>query len=134
MAKSLKIKYKANTLPLSFTIQYEVEESGRYKFIPQCLGDMKLYPAVTRCLSSRPRPYDLNYLLVSLPPTQKFCYAECLKDMIAAYTNVKLTPCAKCQKFINRNGITPAARRLKDIATSDEVKSQDWEAYHEECL
>lgn len=118
---------------MNFTIQYEQENDGRYGFIPRCLGEMKLYPAITKCLTSRPRPHDLNYLLVSWKSAASY-FADNVKDMVAAYTNVRLTPCAKCGKYINRNGITPAARRPKGTASSESAQQQEWEALHEECL
>ncbi|KAE8152170.1 mediator complex subunit 27-domain-containing protein [Aspergillus avenaceus] len=74
----------------------------------------RLEGAVADCLNSRPRPWDLALLL----------------DMIASYTDVKLTPCVKCAKMTDPATQLPTVRRQKSSHPSDTV----WEAYHPSCV
>lgn len=76
----------------------------------------KLESAVSDCLNSRPRQWDLAYLL----------------DMISSYSNIKQTPCAKCGKMTDNAAQLPAIRQQKQ--SSEPQQSSIWEAYHPSCI
>ncbi|KKK18541.1 hypothetical protein AOCH_000760 [Aspergillus ochraceoroseus] len=80
----------------------------------------KLETAVLDCLNSRPRKWDLPYLL----------------DMISTYANMKQTPCIKCGKMTDNAANLPTLRRPKSPQPSDGSLSQQitWEAYHPTCV
>ncbi|KAF7182096.1 hypothetical protein CNMCM7691_001484 [Aspergillus felis] len=64
----------------------------------------KLETAVAACLNARPRQWDLAYLL----------------DMIASYSEVKQTPCAKCRKMTDNAAQLPSIRRPNPIQSSQD--------------
>ncbi|KAB8237246.1 RNA polymerase II mediator complex subunit MED27 domain-containing protein [Aspergillus alliaceus] len=76
----------------------------------------KLESAVSDCLNSRPRQWDLAYLL----------------DMISSYSNIKQTTCAKCGKMTDNAAQLPAIRQQKQ--SSEPQLSPIWEAYHPSCV
>ncbi|KAJ9363690.1 mediator complex subunit 27-domain-containing protein [Paecilomyces variotii] len=77
----------------------------------------KLETSVSICLNLRPRKWDLGYLL----------------DMICSYSDIKKTPCVKCNKMIDNTAQLPTIRRPKTVDTPDGKKSTTWEAYHQNC-
>ncbi|PYI31060.1 hypothetical protein BP00DRAFT_344678 [Aspergillus indologenus CBS 114.80] len=79
----------------------------------------KLEGAVMQCLNSRPRQWDLLQLL----------------EMIASYSDIKQTPCLKCNKLTDTAAQLPALRKPKLIASADGQQSTTiWEAYHPSCV
>ncbi|KAL9094664.1 MAG: hypothetical protein Q9165_002933 [Trypethelium subeluteriae] len=65
--QNIQISVPAPLGPISFTIkkgQKPQNEGPRWDV--ECLGSMKLYPAITRCLASRPKGNDLEYTLVHI--------------------------------------------------------------------
>ncbi|KAJ5788379.1 hypothetical protein N7457_003369 [Penicillium paradoxum] len=54
----------------------------------------KLENAILECLSSRPRKWDLAFLL----------------DMISSYADIKQTPCVKCNRLTNNGAQLPTLR------------------------
>ncbi|ODM21549.1 hypothetical protein SI65_02393 [Aspergillus cristatus] len=72
----------------------------------------KLEAAVVDCLNSRPRQWDLAFVL----------------DMIISYTTIKQTPCAKCTKMTDSTAQLPTIRRQSPPPQST------WEAFHPTCL
>ncbi|RLL96455.1 hypothetical protein CFD26_105082 [Aspergillus turcosus] len=77
----------------------------------------KLETAVAACLNARPRQWDLAYLL----------------DMIASYSDIKQTPCAKCGKMTDNAAQLPSIRRPNPIQSS-QGHPVVWEAYHPTCI
>ncbi|KAL1856764.1 hypothetical protein Plec18170_003735 [Paecilomyces lecythidis] len=77
----------------------------------------KLETSVSISLNQRPRKWDLAYLL----------------NMISSYSDVKKTPCVKCNKMIDNTTQLPTIRRPKTVESPDRKKSTTWEAYHENC-
>ncbi|KAF2814402.1 uncharacterized protein BDZ99DRAFT_379793 [Mytilinidion resinicola] len=112
------IGYKASMLYLKFRVVRAKEANTKRKFDVENSGAMALSPAITRCLASRPNPGSLRNLL----------------DMIAAYTDVRKTRCAKCTKQVDSSGLTPAARRRKAVDKSEAQSETVWESFHEGCL
>ncbi|PYH47184.1 RNA polymerase II mediator complex subunit MED27 domain-containing protein [Aspergillus saccharolyticus JOP 1030-1] len=78
----------------------------------------KLEGAVLQCLNSRPRQWDLLYLL----------------DMISSYANIKQTPCMKCNKMTDNAAQLPAVRKPKTVPSVDGQSTTVWEAYHPSCV
>ncbi|KAF7624026.1 hypothetical protein AFLA_007743 [Aspergillus flavus NRRL3357] len=76
----------------------------------------KLESAVSDCLNSRSRQWDLTYLL----------------DMISSYSDVKQTPCVKCGRMTDNAAQLPAVRQQKQ--SSDTQQPPIWEAYHPSCI
>ncbi|OCL03803.1 hypothetical protein AOQ84DRAFT_381249 [Glonium stellatum] len=114
----INIMFRLPTLLMRFRVLRRKETNGNYKLDAECVGKMPLFPAITRCLASRPRPNDLKYLL----------------DMIAAYTNTRRASCAKCTRLVDSSGMTPAARRSKRVESPEGASNLVWEALHERCL
>lgn len=117
-ANLLKVKYKIPTLILSFVVTKDQDTAGQPTWKAESIGNGKLFPAMTRCIASRPRPGELKYLL----------------DMIAAYKDGRIVPCANCRRVMDNSTLTCAARRstlFKDAEGDDGTK---WEAFHESCL
>ncbi|KAL2218110.1 mediator complex subunit 27-domain-containing protein [Thermoascus aurantiacus ATCC 26904] len=77
----------------------------------------KLETGILICLNSRPRKWDLEYLL----------------DMICSYSEVKQTRCVKCDKMTDNTAQLPTIRRPKTIESPDGKKILSWEAYHQDC-
>ncbi|GFF33864.1 hypothetical protein IFM61606_01598 [Aspergillus udagawae] len=77
----------------------------------------KLETAVAACLNACPRQWDIAYLL----------------DMIASYSDVKQTPCAKCGKMTDNAAQLPSIRRPNPIQSSQD-QPVVWEAYHPACI
>ncbi|EON64839.1 hypothetical protein W97_04073 [Coniosporium apollinis CBS 100218] len=64
----INIQYQAPRIFLRFSIRRYKGRNDEAVLMAECLGEMKLFPAITRCLASRPDPNNLPYLLVcSLP-------------------------------------------------------------------
>ncbi|KAJ5108928.1 hypothetical protein N7456_005603 [Penicillium angulare] len=82
---------------------------------------MKMEEAVIDCLNSRPRKWDLAFLL----------------DMIASYGDIKQTPCTKCNRLTNNAARLPTTRRLQTIQPPIESESKDrvftFDALHTNC-
>ncbi|RAK71501.1 RNA polymerase II mediator complex subunit MED27 domain-containing protein [Aspergillus fijiensis CBS 313.89] len=79
----------------------------------------KLEGAVMQCLNSRPRQWDLLQLL----------------EMISSYSDIKQTPCLKCNKLTDTAAQLPAVRRPKLVPSTDGQQSTTvWEAYHPSCV
>ncbi|KAE8355084.1 mediator complex subunit 27-domain-containing protein [Aspergillus coremiiformis] len=76
----------------------------------------KLESAVSDCLNSRSRRWDLAYLL----------------DMISSYSNIKQTPCVKCGKMTDNAAQLPTHRQHKQ--SSELQQPPIWEAYHASCI
>ncbi|GAD96507.1 hypothetical protein AOR_1_1752054 [Paecilomyces variotii No. 5] len=77
----------------------------------------KLETSVSMSLNQRPRKWDLAYLL----------------EMISSYSEIKKTPCVKCNKMIDNTTLLPTIRRSKTVESPDGKKSTTWEAYHQNC-
>ncbi|KAI9659939.1 MAG: hypothetical protein M1821_001291 [Bathelium mastoideum] len=105
--------------PITFAIKkYEQLQNGGLKWDAECLGTMKLSPAITRCLASRPHADSLRYTL----------------EMIAAYKDARQAPCMACGSLLDKAAQTPPARRSKTIKTEDGKSQEVWEAFHEGCI
>lgn len=105
-------------LYMQFRIVRSKDANGKNKLDAECSGAMALSPAITRCVASRPNPSSLRNLL----------------DMTAAYNDVRKTRCAKCTKLLDSSGLTPAARRRKDVDKGEAGSETVWESFHEGCL
>ncbi|KAL2001477.1 hypothetical protein VTN02DRAFT_1696 [Thermoascus thermophilus] len=77
----------------------------------------KLGTGILICLNSRPRKWDLAYLL----------------DMICSYSEVKQTRCLKCNRMTDNAAQLPTIRRPKQVESPDGNKVISWEAYHQDC-
>ncbi|KAJ5632358.1 hypothetical protein N7490_008697 [Penicillium lividum] len=79
----------------------------------------KLEQAVLECLNSRPRKWDLAFLL----------------DMIASYADIKQTPCAKCTQLTNNAAQLPTIRRAQSTqpSTGDQLHLFAFNAFHPSC-
>ncbi|KAJ5225419.1 hypothetical protein N7468_006644 [Penicillium chermesinum] len=79
----------------------------------------KLELAILECLDSRPRKWDLAFLL----------------DMISSYAEIKQTPCAKCTKLTNNAAQLPVIRRVQPAEQpTDSTQIFSFNAYHPDCL
>lgn len=52
--------------------------------------------------------------------------------MIYSYSDIRRTPCKKCQKMTDNSAQLPVVRRPTTVE-SDGKKSISWEAYHSGC-
>jgi hypothetical protein len=59
-----KIQFKALAIPYTFVITRKLNNRGRWDLDVVCLGESRVHEAITRCIRSRPRPKDFEYLLV----------------------------------------------------------------------
>ncbi|ORY14804.1 hypothetical protein BCR34DRAFT_478993 [Clohesyomyces aquaticus] len=115
----IMIKFEVDDLRLKFRVTIDTQANGgRHNLNAECLGTNKLFPVMTRCISTRPYANDLKYLL----------------DMIAAYKTVKSTTCAKCSRLNDGSALIPVARRSKQNKESGGNTETVWEAFHESCL
>ncbi|KAF2086581.1 hypothetical protein K490DRAFT_43612 [Saccharata proteae CBS 121410] len=117
-SRKITILFKVPSLILKFVIGYIQDAEGTSVSSVECPGTMGLFPAITRCLATRPNPRSLEYLL----------------EMIAAYTDTRKAPCAKCGKLLDRNALTPAARRSEITKDADGDDTTTWRPIHEACL
>ncbi|KAJ5156754.1 hypothetical protein N7492_009557 [Penicillium capsulatum] len=73
---------------------------------------------VLGCLRSRPRKWDLTFLL----------------EMILSYADIKKTPCVRCNRLVNDAAQLPTARRAQSTqAPSTEARSFTFDALHANC-
>lgn len=86
---------------------------------PQSKLKPMLEMAICDCLNSRPRKWDITYLL----------------DMIASYADVKQRPCAKCNKMTDDAAQLPVLRVCKSVPAqaSDSGEISIWEPFHPGC-
>ncbi|PWY66826.1 hypothetical protein BO94DRAFT_330622 [Aspergillus sclerotioniger CBS 115572] len=75
----------------------------------------KLETAVVHCLNSRPRQWDLYYLL----------------DMMSSYSNIKQAPCLKCNKMTDNAATLPTIRKPSSVP---QQATPIWEPYHPTCI
>ncbi|OXV12139.1 hypothetical protein Egran_00100 [Elaphomyces granulatus] len=78
----------------------------------------KFESSVLNCLNSRPRKWDLAYLL----------------DMMYSYSEIRNAKCKKCDQMIDRTAQLPAVRLPMTLESSDGKKSVIWEPYHHGCI
>ncbi|KAI9933488.1 hypothetical protein ASPWEDRAFT_115073 [Aspergillus wentii DTO 134E9] len=78
----------------------------------------KLEIAIADCLNSRTRQWDLAYLL----------------DMISSYSDIKQTPCVKCNKMTDNAAQLPTIRQSKPSQSPQGQRVFIWEAYHPGCI
>ncbi|KAI8936866.1 hypothetical protein NX059_006103 [Plenodomus lindquistii] len=115
---TILIRLMSGSTRLEFRIVIERHADGRHKLLTSCLGLREPFQTVTRCVASRARVNDLEYLL----------------DMIAAYNTVKSTSCAKCARSLDSTMSLPIARRSKQAEIADGTFETVWEAFHEGCI
>jgi len=99
-------------------VTQDQDTAGQSTWKAESIGNSKLFPAMTRCIASRPRPDELKYLL----------------DMIAAYKDGRTVPCGKCGQIMDNSTLTPAARRNTSSENAEGNDETKWEAFHEGCL
>ncbi|KAJ5175323.1 uncharacterized protein N7482_001200 [Penicillium canariense] len=79
----------------------------------------KLENSMTECLNSRPRKWDLAFLL----------------DMISSYADLKQTSCVKCNKLTNNSAQLPTIRRAQSTQPSQgEPRTFAFDALHSSCV
>ncbi|KAL4942108.1 hypothetical protein BDV06DRAFT_222524 [Aspergillus oleicola] len=78
----------------------------------------KLETAVLDCLNSRPRKWDLAYLI----------------EMTKSYSNLSQTPCIKCGKMQDNAANLPTLRRPKPTTLQTEPQQPTFDAYHATCV
>jgi hypothetical protein len=111
-------QFVANSMRLTFKINIDRESDTRPQISAECSGTSEPFLSITRCISSRPNPQDLAYLL----------------NMIVAYKTVKGISCAKCGKLLDDTALIPTARRSRQVTGANEAVETVWEAFHEGCL
>ncbi|KAJ5128664.1 hypothetical protein N7448_002381 [Penicillium atrosanguineum] len=78
----------------------------------------KLENSIMNCLNSRPRKWDLAFLL----------------DMISSYADIKSTPCTKCTRLTNNAAQLPTIRRIQPVQISQsEQRIFAFDALHSDC-
>ncbi|KAJ5681721.1 uncharacterized protein N7477_001661 [Penicillium maclennaniae] len=78
----------------------------------------RLENSIMNCLSSRPRKWDLAFLL----------------DMISSYADIKSTPCIRCTRLTNNAAQLPTIRRVQAVQQSqDEQRIFTFDALHSDC-
>ncbi|KAL6705733.1 hypothetical protein ACN47E_006370 [Coniothyrium glycines] len=115
---SIFTRFISGSMKLQFSINIEREVNGRHKLVAECQGTAEPFLTISKCISSRPKPHDLKYLL----------------DMIVAYKTVKGLLCAKCGQLLDNSMLNPLARRSRITASAVEAPEVVWEAFHENCL
>ncbi|KAL4799365.1 mediator complex subunit 27-domain-containing protein [Aspergillus venezuelensis] len=78
----------------------------------------KLETAVLDCLNSRPRKWDLAYLI----------------EMTKSYSSLSQTPCIKCGKMQDNAANLPTIRRQKPTTPQAEPQQPTFDAYHATCV
>ncbi|KAJ5747958.1 uncharacterized protein N7511_009654, partial [Penicillium nucicola] len=79
----------------------------------------KMEIAILDCLGSRPRKWDLAFLL----------------DMISSYADIKQTPCVKCNRLTNTGAQLPTLRRPQPYQQSTEgPRIYTFDALHAGCI
>ncbi|KAL4918693.1 hypothetical protein BDW62DRAFT_210312 [Aspergillus aurantiobrunneus] len=78
----------------------------------------KLESAVLECLNSRPRKWDLTFLL----------------EMITSYSNIYQSICIKCGKMQDKTANLPTLRRPKPTKSQTEPQQPTFDAYHTTCV
>ncbi|KAL5340882.1 hypothetical protein BJX70DRAFT_406611 [Aspergillus crustosus] len=78
----------------------------------------RLETAVLDCLNSRPRKWDLTFLL----------------EMTSSYTDIFQTPCTKCGNMQDTSSNLPTIRRAKPINSSTDLQPPTFEAFHTTCI
>ncbi|KAL4787066.1 mediator complex subunit 27-domain-containing protein [Aspergillus varians] len=78
----------------------------------------KLENAVLDCLNSRPRKWDLSYLL----------------EMISSYSTIFQSICIKCGKMQDKAANLPTLRRPKPSESQTVPQPPTFEAYHATCV
>ena len=133
-AKSCKLH-----LPLpaqiNFQIQLNTTPEGPNNYSVDSKDKSKLHRAILEAIRTRPRPNDLNDLLVclKLAPTY-LCHADqVLKEMLASYLDIKSRPCVKCSRLLDRNAQFPIIRSRKRTKQPDGRFASQWLALHAAC-
>ncbi|KAL4965282.1 RNA polymerase II mediator complex subunit MED27 domain-containing protein [Aspergillus stella-maris] len=78
----------------------------------------KLETAVLDCLNSRPRKWDLAYLI----------------EMTKSYSNLSQAPCIKCGKMQDNAANLPTIRREKPTTPQADPQQPTFDAYHATCV
>ncbi|KAI9700811.1 MAG: hypothetical protein M1836_002180 [Candelina mexicana] len=99
---------------IHFQIQPSTDSQGKTSFEVTCAEKRFLHAAILECVTARPRPHDLNYLL----------------EMLASYADVMRRPCDRCGKLLNSKPQLATGRRRIREKTSEGQVAYSWEAYH----
>ncbi|OGE48724.1 hypothetical protein PENARI_c026G04159 [Penicillium arizonense] len=80
----------------------------------------KLEIAMLDCLGSRPRKWDLAFLL----------------DMISSYADIKQTPCVKCNRLTNNGAQLPTLRRPQPYqqSSAEGPRTYTFDTLHAGCI
>ena len=94
----------------------------------------KLQGAVLEIINKRPKPNDLNYLLVrlSLPSFSPY-HAYQSQEMLASYSDIMSRHCVICSRLIDRNGQFPVIRSKERTKHQDGHLTSQWSASHTTC-
>jgi hypothetical protein len=59
-----QIQFKVPSMTMKFTITRRKGTNDKESLEVECVGNMRLFSAITRCIAARPHPDDLRYVLV----------------------------------------------------------------------
>lgn len=95
----------------------------------------KLETAMVECLNSRVRKWDLAYLLVCFTVYPQLSYSnKWYQDMISSYSDIKTTPCKKCNKMTDDAAQLPYLRVPKSEVSPDGQRTSTFEPFHSRCV
>lgn len=120
---------------MKFQIQLNTNPEGHNKYGVDGTEKSKLHRAVLETIRARPRPDDLNYLLVrlKLAPKETYSADQTLKEMLASYLDIKSRLCSKCSRLFDRNAHFPVIRSRKRTKQPDGRYASQWLALHRAC-
>ena len=121
---------------VNFEIQLNTTTEGHDIYRVDSKDKSKLHRAVLEIIRARPRPRDLNYLLVrlKLASSYQFLSNQILKEMLASYIDIKIRPCVKCSRLLDRNAQFPIIRSRKRTKQPDGRFASQWLALHTACI
>ena len=117
---------------INFEIQHKPTEQGKEVYIVHTKEKTKLHKAILEAVARRPRPNDLELLLVCLY-IYKQSAADVFQEMLASYADLKTRPCVKCNRLLDRNAQFPVERSAKRVQQAEARYPFTWEGFHAAC-
>ena len=118
----------------NFQIRLNNTSDGYDNYGVESRESSKLQGAVLEIINRRPKPNNLNYLLVclSLPSFPQY-HAYQPQEMVASYLDIMSRHCVMCSRLLDRNGQFPIIRSKERTKHPDGHFVSQWSASHTTC-
>ncbi len=59
---------------------------------------------------------------------------DAVQEMLAAYVDIKSSPCLKCGRLLDQNAQFPVVRKRNRTKGPDGLFVTQWQAFHADCI